>query len=836
MVAAVLVVINIAIAATLGFDSDVLDLLPRNEPIVDTFRSTLEDFGGVDLLLVLVEVPEGRAVDPYEEFVEELALDLEELPQLEYVDYKIGDIEELIRSYFPDAFLFLDEEGRRLFEEKLSDEAVRQRVAEIRRVLTTPQAVIAKALIRLDPLGLADLFLDRLSSTRGALRVDLNSGFFLSSDRRLLLLMAKPLRPAQEIDFTQELIAAVDERVASTLLKWPEISGPEPLPTPTVELGGNYMTALEDAAYIRRDVVVNVVTSMLGVLLLFLFAFRRLGVLLYAFIPLFTGLVLAFGFTGLTVGSLNAVSAGMAALLVGLGVDFVIVSYGRYVEERNRGRRIAGALRVMCGSSGRAVLVGGVTSAATFFAFTGTDFVGLRQMGWLTGTGILFCMAAVMLLLPSMLAWSEDHHSRRGRGYPRLYLHGFGSARLVKISMRYPGVVLAIGVILTGALGWLALRLQFEDSIREMRPQGTRAAGIEQKMADHFGSGFDFMMLVLRAETLEEVLELTEKAGAAAAPLTGTNEILRFDSITSILPTRGRQQETLDWLARQRQGYLAPGRLETVFAEAATAEGLRAAGFEDGLALLAEAASVVAPISLGDLSKDDSSRRLLERYVRKSEEGWTSIVYLYPPARIWKREPPPSARKLAEDLGPQVELSGVNVVSEFMRKTVKRDALIAAVVGLVLVSLLLWIDFRRLLDTLLALGPLIVGLVWMLGGMVLVGIPMNFFNIFVSTMIIGIGVDYGIHMMHRYRENREAEHAVLEAGLVETGKAIVLAAASTMIGFGSMSLSSYPGLQSIGYVAILGASSTALVAITLLPAYLSIRLRRWERAEGLQSR
>ena len=110
--------------------------------------------------------------------------------------------------------------------------------------------------------------------------------------------------------------------------------------------------------------------------------------------------------------------------------------------------------------------------------------------------------------------------------------------------------------------------------------------------------------------------------------------------------------------------------------------------------------------------------------------------------------------------------------------------------------------------------------------MVLLGLPMNFFNIFVTTMIIGIGVDYGIHMMHRYRESRDAQTEDLDAGLVETGKAIVLAALSTTVGFGSLSMSSYPGLRSMGMVAILGAMSTALVAITLLPAYLSLRVRR----------
>ncbi len=139
-------------------------------------------------------------------------------------------------------------------------------------------------------------------------------------------------------------------------------------------------------------------------------------------------MALTFGFAGLTYGKLSAATSGVAALLIGLGIDFVIVSYGRFVEERQQGASLEEGLARMSGSSGRAVVVGAVTSAATFYAFGVTEFTGLFQMGLLTGTGILFCMAAVLWLLPAMLSWSEDHHRKRAR-QPRLYLHGLGSAR-----------------------------------------------------------------------------------------------------------------------------------------------------------------------------------------------------------------------------------------------------------------------------------------------------------------------------------------------------------------------------------------------------------------------
>ena len=226
--------------------------------------------------------------------------------------------------------------------------------------------------------------------------------------------------------------------------------------------------------------------------------------------------------------------------------------------------------------------------------------------------------------------------------------------------------------------------------------------------------------------------------------------------------------------------------------------------FERGLELFAEAATRERPLRLEDVQDTPEAARFLDRYLRQDEDGWKSVVYLYPPPRQWRREPPPDVVAAAAALGPQTHVTGANVVSRFLRERVFEDAYLAGALGLVVVAFLLWLDYRRVRDTLMSLAPLTVGILWMLGAMAALDIAMNFMNIFVSTMIIGIGVDYGVHMIHRFRELQSQGVDELFGGLVETGKAIVLAALSTIVGFGSLSRSHYPGLSSMGLVAILG--------------------------------
>lgn len=823
------------LASRLKLDTDFLNLLPKHSQEVNTFRDTLQEFGSLDLLLVVVRVPEGVTVDPYETFVDRLGERLGTLDTVDRTEYKIGELEELLETVFPQALFFLDDAGRESVAEQLTDEGLHDRAREIKRILATPQALLMKSLIRFDPLGLSSVLLGRIESSRAGLDIDWASGYFLSQDHRMLLLLAWPTQPPQDIEFCQRLATEVEGEIAALKAQWSEIAGPGTTP-PEVQVAGRYLIALTDANLIRNDVIINIVTSMLGVLLLFLFAFRRFGPLLYAFVPLCVGLAFTFGFSYLAFGTLNSATSGVAALLIGLGIDFVIVSYGRYVEERQRGSGLEVALARMSGSSGRAVVVGGVTSAATFYAFGVTDFTGLRQMGFLTGTGILFCMIAVLLLLPAMLAWSEDRHHRR-ESTPRLFLHGFGTGRIIRASLANPWPVMTVGVLITLAAAISATTLRFEDSVKAMRPPDSESVNLRDEVAQRFGSGFDSMMLVIDAESVGEVLDLVQQAADGAQEMVTAGVLTGYDAVTRILPPPIQQRQALEWLAGERSGRLDTARIRGTFEAALATEGLRPEALAEGLDLAGEALSPERLIDIEALVRSPTTGPLLKRYLRQTDSGWRSVVYLHPPPEVWRREPPPQARRLADELGPGAELTGANVVSSFLRREILRDALVAGCVGVVLVALLLWTDYRRWLNTLLSMSPLVFGILWMLGAMAALGMTMNFMNIFVSTMIIGIGVDYGVHMIHRYRELGDADWVTLEIGLSETGKAIVLAALSTIMGFGSLSLSHYPGLRSMGLVAILGALSTCLVAITLLPAYLSLRFRRRAKAErpGLES-
>jgi hypothetical protein len=287
--------------------------------------------------------------------------------------------------------------------------------------------------------------------------------------------------------------------------------------------------------------------------------------------------------------------------------------------------------------------------------------------------------------------------------------------------------------------------------------------------------------------------------------------LVGIDTIADVVPPEWVQRELiarLDKAAPSLDGF------EDRFERALRSAGLNPVAFREGIDHLVTSLSLREPLSLADLEGTPLAR-VVERYVAKGDGEVSSAIYCYPPVGKWRRGASPALQDLLAR-HPGAVLAGTNVISAELRNIVWDDAIAAAVLGIVIVFVLMWADLGGPVRALLALLPLFVGLVWMLGGMALIGLRLNFFNIFVLTMIIGIGVDYGIHLLHRWYESAGDPGAV-----AETAKAIAVAALTTMVGFGSLVLSHYPGLRSVGGAAILGALSTAVLSITLLPALLS---------------
>jgi predicted RND superfamily exporter protein len=500
-------------------------------------------------------------------------------------------------------------------------------------------------------------------------------------------------------------------------------------------------------------------------------------------------------------------------MLMGLGTDFTIVMYARYVEERGRGRSMPEALRLMMGVSAFGVFTGAITSAGTFYAMCITEYKGLRDFGFLVGSGILVCLVAILFLLPAMIAWNEGR-VRRTDVTKKLYLHSFGIQGLITWSTRHPLPVVIASVLLTVAAGYSAWNVEFSDSVQDLRSPNNAGIITQETIAKRFGASFRPMMVISRAPDLDSLMRKNLDVNQRLEAFKEDGTLLGYESITTYLPARRDQEAVIAALREGAGDAFDVSRIEATFRAALEEHGFRDGVYDDYLDALPATLSPGQPLTVEDLRRAGLDR-FVDRYLQPDPAGgYRSVTHLFPADPKAKRRAPPALVAALDHPEEGFELTGVNIVSVELRRLFKRDAWRAVLVGIGLVTLLLWLDFRSLWLMILANVQVLTGVVWMLAAMQLLGIKMNFVNAFVTTMILGVGIDYGIHIIHRISQ----EGLSNPVGLLETGKAVVMAALTNIAGFGALGVSNYPGLSSMGLVCVIGSITCLITALTMLPA------------------
>lgn len=802
--------------------SDILDLLPRKNQVVQDFRMAMEDFKSLDYLFVVLETkdPKNHPIDGYEEFADAFAEGLRASGMVDGVEYRLQDYEPIVRTMLPHTLLYLDGPGLDGVADRFSDRQIRRQVESNRELLLNPASILTKQLVQYDPFGLFPILKKQFLGKGQQLKVDVSDGYYLSRDGTALIMVVRPKKPAQDIPFGKRLMATARSLEGDIRKRMADEGGEDPSAV-VVKYGGGYPVAQDDANLIKRDALVNTVTSLLLVMFVFIWAFRRKSALVYGWLPLLLGLLLTFGTAHLLGVTLNSATAGFGALLIGLGIDFSTVMYGRFIEERNRGIGVDESIRSVMGNTGKGVMVGAVTTACTFGAMIVTQFNGMRQVGIFTSLGILFCCASVFILLPAMLYFHHFHSTKKGIE-PILRMHSFGFEYLALWAHRNPRKTLVAAGLITVVLGWAATGVRLEESVQNLRSPDNQGINTSMELGKTFGASFTYMMVVVEGKTPEEVVLGSRRVLEAVQPFIASGDILFADSLDRYLPPIGNQEAAIARLREDRDGAFDYGRIRASFIAECHRNGFDETYFTPYLDMMSAMLAPKAPVTFAQLADGPLGPMLRRFIVQKSPGLFRGVVYLYVPENFKSSEPKGLLRAVS-DGAPGAKVVGINLLSRTLRQQVVKDAYLAFILGSIAAFLIILLDFRSLMPALYSLLPLCLGLVWMLGTLVLMNEPLNMMNIFVTTMIIGIGSDYGIYFVHRYRED-DGHH--MDRVIRETGNPIAIAALTTVAGFGSMALSSYPGLRSMGYVSLLGTIYCMLCTLMVLVAILTLAERR----------
>ncbi|MFP5380258.1 MAG: MMPL family transporter, partial [Vicinamibacteria bacterium] len=505
---------------------------------------------------------------------------------------------------------------------------------------------------------------------------------------------------------------------------------------------------------------------------------------------------------------LAAAAAGSSAMLFGLGDDGLVLLFVAYRAALARGLTPIEAVSTL-GGTGVSILLGAVTTTATFLGLWFMSFPSLQQLGVIVGVGILLAALLTLTLLVAGLpgpAWAAE---ARDLALP-------GLARFVGTHRRR---ILIASALLTLPLAAGLARLEVNPTLERLRPRGEGFA-VEDELTRRFGLPQDLLLVVAEGPALAPLLDAHAQVMQALA---GVSD-LRLSSAATLVPEADTQAARAARLAQAAAD--APAAIAAVN-EAADDLGFVAdtfAPFAARLPVLLDGDARLTPEGYRQHGLGD----VLGRFVADGPRGHIVVTYAEPGTPAARR-----ALEAAVAAVPGLELTGLPVVNASLAERFPRELAAGLGIGALVVLLLIWMEFRAVVPTLYALVPTALGLVWGLGVLGWAGVVLDLFSVFAVLMFLGIGVDYGIHLVHPTVRATDPQAPSRAIALV--GPAMLLAGLTTLVGFGTLIRSDYVPLYSLGMASVATIGMSLVAALFTLPALLLAReeqIRAWVAGDG----
>ena len=610
-----------------------------------------------------------------------------------------------------------------------------------------------------------------------------------------------------------------------------------------MRLTGAAALAQEELKSVEGNIgFVGLVSLALVGFLLFV-AMRSPPIAVAVLFALICGLVWTGAFAIAVFGTLNLISVAFAVLFIGLGVDFGI-HYGLRVKQAmDEGEPIAAALPAAAKDVGFALALTTIMAAIGFLSFLPTDYRGLSQLGVISAAGMAIAFIATLTLCPAVLAIFPPKpvsppERRRERDRRRM-------------RDRYPGAMVAASVAMAIALIPVAAQIRFDFDPMNLRdPQSESVTAFRDLMTDPRTNPYQAEVLVADAKTAEQLarrleslpevesartlasfvpkdqdekLAIIEDAAFLLAPALSPPDRAPAPTVTETAAALATFRATLSEAGWQRGSadpalVTAAQRLDRALAQiAGTPEDLQELDRRIIGALpsfLDRLASALAPTPI---TVDTLPENIRDRYV--AADG-TARIEIFPAVDVTAaaeiRRFVAAADRIANGV------TGTPAVILAARDAVLASFFEAAWLSVAAISLLLILLLRSLVNTLFVLAPMILAVIFTGATAVMAGLALNFANVIVLPLLLGLGVASGIHLVTRGRDT-ESSDALRRSS---TPRAILFSALTTIASFGSLALSTHPGTASMGLLLTIAISYTLLCTLIVLPALIALR-RNW---------
>lgn len=549
--------------------------------------------------------------------------------------------------------------------------------------------------------------------------------------------------------------------------------------------GGMLVMDYEGDKMAMSDLWLTALITLGFIIILLFFAFRSISLPMLSVVPLIMGILITAGILKIIFGTLGMMSMAFAVLLLGLGVDFSIHLLSRFTEEMGDHSDIGIAFRHTYLHTGKGVVMGCLTTATAFGSLYFGMTQAMKEMGVISAIGLIVTMLSVFMVLPALTTLRlrfgklEGKISKHGRAI--LPLKSIG-----KFSAKYSVVVLVLFILVMGFFVYKVPDAELNSNTSEMQPKTIPTYKQMEKVKDNFNYTEDYLLVVV--DSIQELESHIEE-------LAKIEEVMDAESVLDFLPVD--QEKNLELIETSIE--MHPDLLSNGYFQVDT------------------------------MTWRDLPLKLHENWVYDGPDGLRFLIRIKAYGNIFDEDYRNALMMEIDEV--DEDTVGQALLWPMLMDDMARDVVKVSFIATVPIFLLVYIGFRKKnpIYALLALVPVVFGILSILALHEFLNVSLNFVSILTIPLVIGIGIDDGIHIIHRYLEEGKGSIPLV---IENTGKAIFLTTMTTCLAFTSFFFAEHPGMRAMGRVPILGLVMCFLASIIVLPALLKIIFERKERSEN----
>lgn len=836
-------VASVYLTTKLSIESDQLSLISQDLQEVKDVKRVIDMVGGSGYLMLALR---GDDADTLKKASDALyARLIAEKENVRFITYKVpvDFIQENMVLFIKTEDLI---EGKNRINAYLKDQIRRSSPFFVEIKKTEP--------VKLD---LQDL-IDKYSSVG---KKSIRDSHYISDDRKMLLLLIKPMWGGTELQKTKAyiehltggakegtvpttgLFADFSKATGITLIEDYEKMGDKK----TLYFGftGSYKTAVDDSYAIQESLDDVFFWAFAFICIITIAFFRKWAPTVIVISGMALGTVLTMGFAELTLGELNMVTSMIGAILMGFGVDYGIHFIYRTRIELGMGKRYDEAITDALINAGRPALIAAIVTGGSFLVLLVSKFRGFSQFGFLAGFGTL-------IIGFTLFSWSPAILALLGKLNPELPKKLIGvmeppKTTTEKLAIPHPNRVLAACIV--GVLAICAFSIPWRDYFGGSQPA---AAAAQEPVAaskcnsaepakeptlslvDRFLSGvrFNYNTRALVPEGLASIRLQDE-----------INRRFCISSDPTAIYSKNLEEvkEIWDELTGHPEKYPSIDQVVSIYSFVPPPEvaAKNAAVLADWKAELEERGIDAASFPPEMQDKAEFFKRVLDKkpfgvhevpevYAKMfvhlpttKPENHGYLTFIYPGVDLWDGK---KMLKFVDETtviktasGKEFRSAGPPMLYARLARIVLFDGKLTVILAAIWILLMHYLDFRSSKLALASVIPLGLGLWMMLGMMSMTNHTLNFMNLVILPILLGFGVSHGLYLLHRFLEGTSPVVA-----LRSVGAAVASSTLTAIAGFASLFFAHHNGLKSIGYVACLGLTTTLVVSFTVLAAVLQL--------------